>query len=128
MAVVVLRQHHGRHLSRSGRRAQEAHRGSEEGCQPSHHRTTLPCTEQPRRVPASSLGISQFLARAMANMLATFAQLERRLFSQRTKEAFAVKRAQGIRLGRSATMPQAVVWRIQRQRARGDSFRKSPPT
>ena len=37
---------------------------------------------------------------AMANMLATFAQFERRLISQRTKEALAVKCASGVRLGR----------------------------
>ncbi len=61
---------------------------------------------------------------AMANMLATFAQFERRLISQRTKEALAVKRANGIRLGRPPTLPQPVVRRIQRQRARGDSLRK----
>ena len=60
----------------------------------------------------------------MANMLATFAQFERRLISQRTKEALAVKKASGVRLGRPPTMPQAVVRRIQRQRARGDSLRK----
>src|SRR5580765_539570 len=61
---------------------------------------------------------------AMANMLATLAQFERRLISQRTKEAVAVRRAAGVRLGRPPTMPQAVVKRIQRQRARGDSLRK----
>ena len=33
---------------------------------------------------------------AMANMLATFAQFERRLISRRTKEALAVKRASGV--------------------------------
>ena len=32
-------------------------------------------------------------------MLATFAQFERRLISQRTKEALAVKKAQGVGLG-----------------------------
>jgi len=61
---------------------------------------------------------------AMANMLATFAQFERRLISQRTKEALAVRRASGVRLGRPPTLPEAVVRRIQRQRARGDSLRK----
>jgi DNA invertase Pin-like site-specific DNA recombinase len=49
---------------------------------------------------------------------------ERRLISQRTKEALAVKRASGVRLGRPPTLLQSVVRHIQRQRARGDSFRK----
>jgi len=61
---------------------------------------------------------------AMANMLATFSQFERRLISQRTKEALAVKKAEGVRLGRPPTMPEAVVRRIRRRRARGDSLRK----
>jgi DNA invertase Pin-like site-specific DNA recombinase len=61
---------------------------------------------------------------AMANMVATFAQLERRLISQRTREALAMKKAAGVRLGRPPTVPKAVVRRIQRQRARGDSLRK----
>jgi DNA invertase Pin-like site-specific DNA recombinase len=61
---------------------------------------------------------------AMANMLATFAQFERRLISQRTKEALAVKRAAGVRLGRPPTLPEQVVRRIQRQRTHGDSLRK----
>jgi DNA invertase Pin-like site-specific DNA recombinase len=60
---------------------------------------------------------------AMASMVATFAQLERRLTSQRTKEALAVKKAQGVRLGRPPVVPQKVVRRIERQRARGDSLR-----
>jgi DNA invertase Pin-like site-specific DNA recombinase len=61
---------------------------------------------------------------AMANMLATFAQFERRLIGQRTREALAIKKANGVRLGRPPTVPQAVVRRIQRQRFRGDSLRK----
>ena len=60
----------------------------------------------------------------MANMLATFAQFERRLISQRTNEALAVNKAQGVRLGRPPTLPQAVVRRIRRQRTRGDSLRR----
>src|SRR5271165_5979441 len=37
---------------------------------------------------------------AMAQVLAVFAELERRLIGERTKAALAVKRAQGVRLGR----------------------------
>jgi DNA invertase Pin-like site-specific DNA recombinase len=56
---------------------------------------------------------------AMANVLATFAQFERRLISQRTREALAVKRAAGVRLGRPPTLPRAVERRIVRERAAG---------
>src|SRR3954469_17151211 len=59
----------------------------------------------------------------MANMLATFAQFERRLISQRTKEALAIKKASGVRLGRSPTLPGKVVGRIHRARARGGAPR-----
>ena len=62
---------------------------------------------------------------AMANMLATFAPFQRRLISRRTREALAVKETSGVRLGRPPTMPQSVVSRIQRQRARGDSLRRT---
>jgi DNA invertase Pin-like site-specific DNA recombinase len=60
---------------------------------------------------------------AMASMVETFAQLERRLISQRTKGAMAVKKAQGVHLGRKPAVPQKVVRRIQRQRARGETLR-----
>jgi DNA invertase Pin-like site-specific DNA recombinase len=56
---------------------------------------------------------------AMAHMLATFAQFERRLISQRTKDALAVKRASGVRLGRPPTLPPAVARRIVRERGAG---------
>ena len=58
----------------------------------------------------------------MAHVLATFGQLDRRLIGQRTKEAQAAKKASGVRLGRRSMVPQAVVRRIRRQPARGDSF------
>jgi DNA invertase Pin-like site-specific DNA recombinase len=60
---------------------------------------------------------------AMAHVLATFGQFERRLIGQRTGEALAAKKAAGVRLGRPATVPQSVVRRIQRLGARGLSLR-----
>jgi DNA invertase Pin-like site-specific DNA recombinase len=60
---------------------------------------------------------------AMANVLATFAQFERRLISQRTREALVVKREQGVVLGRPPSVDDAVVRRIVRERRRGRSFR-----
>jgi DNA invertase Pin-like site-specific DNA recombinase len=53
---------------------------------------------------------------AMANVLATFAQFERRLIGQRTREALAVKRAEGVRLGRPRETPDEVVERILAER------------
>lgn len=59
---------------------------------------------------------------AMAHLLATFAQFERRLISQRTKEALAVKKAQGVQLGRPSNVPEEVMSRIVRERAAGRSY------
>jgi DNA invertase Pin-like site-specific DNA recombinase len=56
---------------------------------------------------------------AMANVLATFAQFERRLISQRTKDALAVKKAQGVQLGRPRLLAAAVVERIVHERDAG---------
>jgi DNA invertase Pin-like site-specific DNA recombinase len=60
--------------------------------------------------------------RAMAHVLATFGQFERRLIGQRTREALAAKKASGVRLGRPPTVRQAVV-PIQWLRGRGLSLR-----
>lgn len=61
---------------------------------------------------------------AMAHLLATFAQFERRLIGQRTKDALAIKRAQGVRLGRPTTVPAKVAARIDEERKAGLSFAK----
>ena len=53
---------------------------------------------------------------AMANVLATFAQFERRLIGQRTRDALAVKREQGVTLGRPRSLPDDVVARVVRER------------
>jgi len=59
---------------------------------------------------------------ASANVLASFAPFERRLISQRTRQALAVKRSQGVRLGRPPTMSQYAIDRIRRERATGNSL------
>jgi DNA invertase Pin-like site-specific DNA recombinase len=56
---------------------------------------------------------------AMAHVVATFAQLGRRLIGQRTKEALAARRAAGQQLGRPRTLPDAVVGRVIALRASG---------
>jgi len=58
----------------------------------------------------------------IASVMASFAQFERRLIGQRTREALAVKRAQGVRLGRPPTLPKRVRARIRREREKGRTF------
>ena len=58
----------------------------------------------------------------LANVMASFAQYERRLIGQRTKDALAVKRAQGVVLGRPLTARDQVVVRIREMRVKGLSF------
>jgi DNA invertase Pin-like site-specific DNA recombinase len=55
----------------------------------------------------------------MANVLATFAQFERRMIGQRTKDALAQKKAAGVRLGRPRNLPDDIVRRIADQREAG---------
>jgi DNA invertase Pin-like site-specific DNA recombinase len=59
----------------------------------------------------------------MANLLAALAQWERRLIGERTRDALAVKRSQGVRLGRppgmGAVVPSATRERIFRLRRKG---------
>lgn len=59
---------------------------------------------------------------AAAGMMIVFSQLERRLISQRTKDALAIKKAQGIRLGRPPVLPRDVVDRIVNAHQLGKSL------
>lgn len=59
----------------------------------------------------------------VSNMLASAAQYERRLISQRTRDGLAAKRAQGVRLGRPSVLPREVVQRIVAERAEGRGLR-----
>lgn len=52
----------------------------------------------------------------LANVMASAAQWERRIIGQRTRDALAVKRAQGIRLGRPASIAPELAARIQAMR------------
>lgn len=57
---------------------------------------------------------------AMANVLATFAQFERRLIGQRTREAIAAKRADPeFRIGRRRNVSKLIQQRIAHERAGG---------
>ena len=58
----------------------------------------------------------------MSNMLAAFAQFERRLIGQRTRDGLRAKRASGVQLGRPRSTPEAVVRRVVRERERGASL------
>jgi DNA invertase Pin-like site-specific DNA recombinase len=60
----------------------------------------------------------------IANVMATFAQFERRLIGERTKDALAVKKRQGVRLGRPPSLAPAVLRRIRRERKEGRSLRE----
>ena len=55
----------------------------------------------------------------MAHVMAAFAQFERRLIGQRTKDALAQRRRQGVKLGRPRAIAATVEARIGRRRAAG---------
>lgn len=57
--------------------------------------------------------------KAMARIAGVFAELERDLIVERTKVALAIKKAQGVRLGRPVTTPEDVWKRMESMRANG---------
>ena len=60
----------------------------------------------------------------MVSLLAAFAQFERRLIGQRTRDALQVVKSRGQRLGRPVNLPDAVRQRIVEQRQAGASLPK----
>lgn len=57
--------------------------------------------------------------RAQLSMMATFAQLEREMIGLRTREGLAVKKSQGVKLGRPGMIPLEVVEAIHGMRDQG---------
>lgn len=64
----------------------------------------------------------------LAGTLAVFAQFERRLIGQRTKDALAVKRAQGVRLGRPREVSPEIATRIRELHRSVGTFSKVADT
>jgi DNA invertase Pin-like site-specific DNA recombinase len=60
----------------------------------------------------------------MANVMATFAQFERRLIGQRTREALEAKRAEGVKLGRPPAISDELAERIRKEREAGATLQK----
>jgi DNA invertase Pin-like site-specific DNA recombinase len=69
------------------------------------------------------LDLSTPLGEAMAGVVMTFAQLERRMIGERTRDGLAEKRAAGVRLGRPRLLPDDVRERIVREREEGQTLR-----
>ena len=60
----------------------------------------------------------------VANVILSTAQYERRLIGQRTRDALAIKREQGIKLGRKPLLAPALVLRIVALRSENRSLRQ----
>jgi len=58
----------------------------------------------------------------MANVLASFAEFERRLIGQRTRDALAVRRSQGVKLGRFKGVPDKLAVRVRKMHAGGQGL------
>jgi DNA invertase Pin-like site-specific DNA recombinase len=59
----------------------------------------------------------------IARIISTFAQLERRLMGQRTREALALTRSNGVKLGRPRVVEPVIRTRIIAERSAGRSLR-----
>lgn len=58
----------------------------------------------------------------LAHVMGALAQWERRIIGQRTKEGLAVRRSQGVRLGRPPVLQSQLVKRIRRMHEAGQSL------
>lgn len=58
----------------------------------------------------------------LRGILSQFAEFERELISQRTKDGLAARRASGVVLGRPRSVPEGICERIRTQRANGFTY------
>jgi DNA invertase Pin-like site-specific DNA recombinase len=68
------------------------------------------------------LDLSTPQGKLVAQLLMSVAEWEREIIGQRTREALAVKRAQGVRLGRPRGVTDSVAKRIRAARKRGQPY------
>jgi DNA invertase Pin-like site-specific DNA recombinase len=69
-----------------------------------------------------ALDLSTPQGKAMASMLATFAEFEREMIGVRTREGLAAARAKGVRIGRPRLASASVVDRVVQAREAGESY------
>ncbi len=69
-----------------------------------------------------TIDTSSAAGRFQTQVMGGVAELERGLISDRTKAALAVKRSQGVRLGRPITVPTSIAERITTERASGSTW------
>jgi DNA invertase Pin-like site-specific DNA recombinase len=69
-----------------------------------------------------SLDTSTPMGEAMATITATFAQLERKRIGERTREALAIKKAEGVQLGRPRIISPLIRERIKQAHASGTAL------
>lgn len=71
------------------------------------------------------LGVNTTTAsgKLVANVMGAIAEWERDVISERTKDALAVRRAQGVRLGGPIRVPEEIRQRIARERIFGSTYR-----
>ena len=70
------------------------------------------------------LDLSTTNGKLVANVMASVSEWERDVIGDRTRDALAVRRAEGVRLGRPPLLPEDVARRVRRLRRRGLTFQR----
>jgi DNA invertase Pin-like site-specific DNA recombinase len=73
--------------------------------------------------PDIGVDTSSLTGKAMAGMMAVFAELERGMIGPRTREALRAARDRGTKVGRSSTLPGPLIKRIVEEHLGGRPLR-----